>query len=124
MAIKVSNFNIAINGARITIGTNHDLYVNVVQDMEGKFFMDSDKSFNDSREYSHLKYVFFISIDWKEHTMSIGLCRKGESTHTTHSWIVPINKDVMKTPGTFLNYLTRCVEHNDNAAIMTTYLKG
>lgn len=121
MAIKVNNFNTAINGARITLDSNHDLYVNVVQDMEGNFFMDSDSSYNDSRKYKHLNYVFFISIDWRGHTMYIGLCGKGEGTNATHSWTVLINKDVMKTPGTFLNYLGLCVKHDD---IMTTYLNG
>jgi hypothetical protein len=121
MAIKVNNFNTALDKAKIAIDSIHDLYVNVVQDMEGKLFMDSDKEYNTSDSCNYLNYVFFISIDWQKHTMSIGLCRKGESTHTTHSWIVPINKDVMKTPGTFLNYLGLCVKQND---IMTTYLKG
>jgi hypothetical protein len=122
MAIKVNNFNTALNGARIALNSNDNLYVNVVsKDMEGKFFMDSDKMYNDSTKYKHLNYVFFISIDWQKHTMSIGLCRKGESTHATHSWTVPINKDVMRSPWEFTRYLKLCVEHDD---IMTTYLNG
>jgi hypothetical protein len=121
MAIKVNNFNIGVDQAKIKIDGNYDLYIRVVEGMEGKFFMDSDMSYNTVVECTNLNYVFFVDIDWKEHTMSIGLCPKGHGSTTQHSWSVPINKDVMKTSGTFLNYLKLCVVQKD---IMTTYLNG
>jgi hypothetical protein len=121
MAIKVKNFNTALDKARIAIDSIHNLYVRVVPNMEGNFFMDSDKEYNTSENFNYLNYVFFISIDWQKHTMSIGLCGKGQSTHTTHSWTVPINKDVMRSPWEFTWYLALCVKQKD---IMTIYLNG
>jgi hypothetical protein len=120
----VVNFNKAINEARITIKCafphpQHDLYIDTVSDMDGQFFMASDTHYNSSKQFTKLRYVFFVKVNWKEDTISIGLARKGNGSYVDQSWSAPINKDVMKTPGTFLHYLQLVVGQND---IIDTYL--
>ena len=121
----VRNFNKHLNGARITWNPyhpiTHDLYIDITDGMEGQFFMDSDKLYNTSDDCKHLRYVFFVSIIWEENKMTIGLAGKGQGTHTYESWSAPINRDVMKTPGAFLNYLTLCVQQKE---IMKAYFNN
>jgi len=121
----VANFNKHLNGARITWNPYHpttpDLYIDTLSDGDGKFFLSSDMNYNTSQHCVHLRYVFFVSVIWEENKMTIGLAPKGQGTHTYESWSAPINRDVMKTPGAFLNYLTLCVQQKE---IMKAYFNN
>ena len=118
----VRNFNKHLNGARITWNPHHpithDLYIDITDGMEGQFFMDSDKLHNTSDDCKHLRYLFFVTINWDSNSMTIGIVRKGKGTQYHESWSAPINRDIMKTPANFLTYLRMCVEQKE---IMTAY---
>ena len=117
----VTNFNKHLNGARITWNPYHpttpDLYIDTIS-LDGKFFMSSDMNYNTSDDCKHLRYVFFVSVIWEENKMTIGLAGKGQGTHTYESWSAPINRDVMKTPSAFLNYLKCLLQQKE---IITAY---
>lgn len=126
MKIIVNNFAKRLDGTSIKVATKtgvETLKLRVYIDAgpcigdEG-FFMSSDGQYNANRD--DLRYVFYVHMNWGNSVMNIGLVRKGAGTNVDYNWGFPFDKSVLKTPDTFLTYLTECLTHNP-VDIMATY---
>lgn len=125
MKIIVNNFAKRLDGTSIKVATKtgvETLKLRVYNDASGigdeVFFMSSDGQYNANRD--DLRYVFYVHMNWDNAHMNIGLARKGAGTNVDYNWGFPFDKSVLKTPDTFLAYLTECLTHNP-VDIMSTY---